>query len=418
MQNLTGLMLAVLLFGCTAPTETPSAVAVSPPTSIPTQIMTVNPSSTSTPVHISGFEECIATFGSWLLGTYPRQCLTKNGERFTEALEEGILFSRTYTNTASRERVRFITSTSDGGYLITGEADAGCWVLKLDSSLEKQWDASFEQKIRQKIQLYNIGFSCFLARQTPDDSYVIMGKGFDLYTGLFEELFFMITVDHDGNMASGQVIAEKAGKIPYLDQDGKLVRLTSIGTLAKVTETMEGDYIVVSKYSESSPDSSTHITKTDEKGNYVWDRNLCLDKNIQQTSEKKVVCSQNSYVWDVIQLQDGSFVITGVVFSDVWLLKAGVNGNVEWVREYEGSGYALLPLSDGGFLIAGDQHGDGALSKMDSEGSMQWSRTFGGIDSGDVFVGMEHGVNGEIIMMGSTGSNALWLLGLDITIVR
>ena len=418
LQNLTAVLLAALLFGCTAPTETPIALATFSPTPVPTQVPAVTTNSTPTPVLISSFEECNASFGSWLLGTYPRQCITKNGEIFIEALEEGIIFSRTYANTTLREKGRFITSTSDGGYLITGDADYGCWVLKLDASGEKEWESSFEQEIRQEIQLYDIGFSCFLARQTSDDGYAIMGKGFDLYSGLFKELFFLITLDRAGNLASGQVIAQKAGKIPYLAQDGKLVRLTSVGTLGQSTKTVDRGYIVVSKYLESSPESSTHITKTDEDGNYVWDRNLCLDKNIQQTTERQVVCSQNSYVWDVIQLQDGSFVITGVLFSGAWILKTDVDGNVEWIRKYEATGYALLPLLDGSFLIAGDQNGDGVLIKTDGDGIMQWSRTFRGMETGDGFVGMDYGIHGEITIMGSTGSNALWLLGLDSKIMK
>ena len=418
LQNLNRVLLAALLFGCTVPTESPITSATLPPTSVTTQVPTAPLISTPTPEHISRFEECIASSGSWLLGTYPRQCITKNGEIFIDALEEGIIFSRTYANTALREKGRFITSTSDGGYLIAGDANYGCWVLKLDASGEKEWESSFEEEIRKEVQLYDIGFSCFLARQTSDDGYVIMGKGFDLYTGLFKELFFLITLDRDGNMASGQVIAQKAGKTPSLAQDGRLVRLTSIGTLEQWTETADGSYIVVSKYPESSPESRTHITKTDEAGNYVWERNLCLDKNIQQTTEKKVVCSQNSYVRDVIQLQDGGFVMTGVLFAGDWLLKTDVDGNVEWIREYGATGYALLPLSGGGFLIAGDQNGDGVVIKMDSDGLVQWSRTFGGMGTSDGFVGMEYGINGEITMMGSMDAKALWLLGLDIKIMK
>lgn len=418
LQRWTGMTLAIVLFGCTAPTETPIALATSSPTSIPTQVPTLTLNPVATSVHISSFEECITAFGSWLQGTYPRQCITKNGEIFTEALEEGVIFSRTYGNTTIREKGRFITSTGDGGYLIVGDARYGCWVLKLDASREKEWEVFFEQELSQEFQLYSTGFSCLLARQTPDDGYVIIGKGYDTYSGLFQGPFFIITLDHEGNRVSGQVIAEKAGKIPYLDQDGNLIRLTSLGSLERVTESLDGGYIIVSKYSERSPESSTHMTKTDNNGKYVWDRNLCLDKNIQQAWEKKVVCSQNSYVWDVIQLQDGSFVITGVLFSGAWLLKTDVNGNVEWIREYGASGYALLPLSDGGSLIAGDQDGDGVLIKMDGEGNMQWSRTFGGIESGDGFTAMEQGLNSEITIMGSTGSNALWLLGLDSTIIK
>jgi hypothetical protein len=166
-----------------------------------------------------------------------------------------------------------------------------------------------------------------LARQTPGNSFVIMGQEYDSYSGIFQKSFFIITLDQEGSWVSGNVIAEKAGKIPYLDQDGNLIRLTSMGTSGRVTETLDAGYIIVSQYPDRSPDSRTHMTKTDENGNYVWDRNLCLDKNIQQILEKQIVCSQSSYVWDVIQLQDGSFVITGIK-NGAWSLKTDVNGNM------------------------------------------------------------------------------------------
>ncbi len=230
-------------------------------------------------------------------------------------------------------------------------------------------------------------------------------------------------LDQEGNWMSGQAIAKKAGKIPYLDHDGNLIHLTSMGTSGRVTETIDGGYIVVSEYPDRSSESRTHITKTDKSGNYVWDRNLCLDENIQQAEEKKIVCSHNSYtyVWDVIQLHDGSFVVAGVN-NGTWLLKTDVNGNVEWIRSYSrGAACALIQLSDGGFLIAVYLPGDGLLIKTDSEGNMRWSKTFAGSSNYDGFMGLEQGLNGEIIVIGqrsSAGWDKLWLLGLDSTMLE
>lgn len=420
LQRWTGVMLAIVLIGCTAPTETSIAPATPSQTPIPTQIPTVNQNPTPTPVKISSFEECYV--GGWIQNTYPRHCITNSGEIFTEALEKGVIYSRTYGSTTSHETGYFIASTRDGDYLITGQLNYGCWVLKLDASGEKEWESSFEQELRQELQLWNYDFRCLLARQTPDDDYVIIGMGYEEFRSS-QTPFFLIKLDHEGNWVSGQVIAEKAGKIPYLDQDGNLIRLTSIGTQGAVTEAIDGGYITVNQYPERSSDSSTHMSKTDKNGNYVWDRNLCLDKNIQQIEEKKIVCSHNSYnyIWDVIQLKDGSFVVTGVS-NGAWLLKTDVNGNVEWIRPYSaGAGCALIQMSDGGFLIAGYQHGDGMLIKTDSAGNMQWSKTFAGTGNYDIFRAMEQRPNGEITIMGNTsfsGTEDLWLVGLDSTLLK
>jgi hypothetical protein len=182
--------------------------------------------------------------------------------------------------------------------------------------------------------------------------------------------------------------------------------------------------MIVNEYPERSDDSRTHLTKTDKNGNYVWDINLCLDKNIQQAEAKKIVCSHNSYtyVWDVIQLKDGSFVVTGVS-NGAWLLKTDLDGNVEWIRPYSGgAGCALVELPDGGFLIAGFEHGDGFLIKTDSEGTMQWSKTFAGTGHYDMFLAMEQRPNSEITIVGRTQSSAgwdeLWLVGIDSKLLK
>lgn len=398
LKQLAGIALVIALTGCSAPTSTP-IVLITPYQTLtsaqeiltPTQFSIVASSLTPTPVKESG--------------------------------DEGIIFNKTYGGTTSHNNGRFITSTRDGGYLITGSVNSGCWILKLDASGEKEWESSFEQELRQEIHHDSTGFSCFLARQTPKDGYVIMGQEYDLYSGFFQESFFMMILDQEGNWMSGQAVAKKAGKIPYLDHDGNLIRLTSIGTSGSVTETIDGGYIVVSEYPDRSSESRTHITKTDKNGNYVWDRNLCLDENIQETEEKKIVCSHNSYtyVWDVIQLHDGSFVVTGVS-NGAWLLKTDINGNIEWIRSYSrGAGSALVQLPDGSFLIAVYLPGDGLLIKTDSEGTMKWSKTFAGTSNYDGFIGIEQGLNGEIIVIGrksSTGRNQLWLLGFDSTMLE
>jgi hypothetical protein len=417
LQRLTGVTLAMVLIGCTVSTGMPLALATSSPIPTSTQVPTVTPNATPTSVEITSFEECIAS-GALIQNTFPRQCLSNSGKIF----EEGLIFSKLYGTTTYQEG-RFITSTRDGGYLIAGSAN-GCWILNLDANGEKAWDSSFSQELSKEFQLENATFWCWLARQTPDDDYVAMGTAYDANFGQFRKPF-IITLDQQGNRISGQLITEKEGKTPYLDREGNLIWLTSLGIQRKVIETSDGGYIIVGKFEQSSPDSSTHMIKTDENGAYVWDKNLCLDKNIQQAWEEQIVCSYDT-VLDGIQLQDGSFVITGTT----WLLKTDSSGNVEWIRSYQqelGDGNALIQMPDGGFLIAGEKYvgqkkqRDGMLIKTDPVGNLQWLRTYGG-DKNDRFWAMEPAPNGEIIIMGSTESfgtgTYLWLLGIDSAILK
>jgi hypothetical protein len=415
-QRMWEIMLVVALVRCTPPT-TPVNLATPIPLSTSTKVSTVTPTPIPTVVEITSFEECIVS-GALIQDTFPRQCISNKGEIF----QEGLIFSKTY-GTANYDTGRFITSTLDGGYLITGDTN-GCWVLKLDALGEKEWESTFSQELNQEFELSNTGFVCWLAKQTPDGGYAIMGVGNDTFSGgMMKQTPFIITLDDAGKRLTGQLIVEKAGKIPYLNQAGKLIWLTSLGLRGKVFETIDGGYIIVGHFKQSSPDSNMHMVKTDQNGSYMWDKNLCLDKNISQTWEEEIVCSYD-YVVDVIQLQDGSFVMTGA-HKGAWLLKTDSTGNVKWIRSYQGElsgGEALIQMADDGFLIAGhkliDQKQiDGALVKTDHEGNLQWTRTTGG-EKTDWFIALLQAPNDEIIIMGWTesfgqGSSDIWLLAIE-----
>lgn len=414
LQCLHVVIIAIVIMGCTAPAGMPTALATPTPSPISTEVQTVTPHPTPTSVSISSFEECFA-LGYEIHNTYPRQCIRNNGEIFTEALDEGVIFSKTYDNQG-----RFITITRDGGYLIAGSS-TGCWILNLDAHGEKVWDSSFGQELSEEFQLSQIDFWCWMARQTPGGEYVAMGTAYDANFGQFRKPF-VITLDDQGHMMSGQVITEKQGKTPYLDRDGNLIWLTSMDMERKVIETSDGGYVIVGK-SPQDPEGSTHMIKTDKNGDYLWDRNLCLDKNIHQAWEEHIVCAY-SIVVDGIQLQDGSFVVIG----STWFLKTDPSGNLEWIRAYQRkyfNGQAVIQLPDNGFLIAGDiyvdqeKQTDGMLTKTDPTGNLQWLRTYGG-NQDDRFTAMEQRPNGEIIILGSTEAFGArtWLLGIDSGTLR
>lgn len=400
-QLAKAIILVMILVGCSS-SKISVAPTILPLTTTPTQVSTVPPNPIPTTVNIS----------------------SSDSETVTGALDEGIVFSKTYGNTTSQTGF-YITSTRDGGHLIAGSAN-GCWMLKLDTNGVTVWDSSFNEELGVEFQLEGASFWCWLARQTPDGGYVAMGTGYDANFGQYRKNF-IITLGQQGDLVSSQLIAEKGTKTPYLDKDGNLIWLTSFGIPREVRETLDGGYIIVGHFEQSSPDSNMHMIKTDENGAYIWDKNLCQDKNIHQAWEEEVVCSYN-YVRDVIQLQDGSFVMTGVD-NGAWLLKTDPNGNIEWVRSYEresSGGYAIIQMSDGGFLVASEKYvdqkqKDGMLIKTDSEGNLQWSRFFGG-DKDDSFMAMEQRLNGEIIIMGRTESfdagTYLWLLGIDSGVLK
>ena len=119
----------------------------------------------------------------------------------------------------------------------------------------------------------------------------------------------------------------------------------------------------------------------------------------------------------MIQTSDGGYAITGVADSMVILLKADVNGTLQWSKTFgledsETYGYSLRQTSDGGgYAIAGyvydttdDHSSDVCLIKTDKNGALQWNKTYGG--SGDqTAYSMILTPNGEYVIAGSTTTN-------------
>ncbi len=157
---------------------------------------------------------------------------------------------------------------------------------------------------------------------------------------------------------------------------------------------------------------------------------------------------------DLVQTADGGFMVLGETNStdggvttgfggtkDIWLLKLGAGGNLEWQKRYGGSGLDIGNhieiTTDGGYLIAassssndGDirgNHGtggytDGVLMKINATGIVQWSKCFGGTKNEELFdieiingttylAGFANSIDGDIPP--NQKNYDVWLMALD-----
>ncbi|MBN1575837.1 MAG: InlB B-repeat-containing protein [Chitinispirillaceae bacterium] len=148
----------------------------------------------------------------------------------------------------------------------------------------------------------------------------------------------------------------------------------------------------------------------------------------------------------VLQTPDGGFVIAGSTSSfssggsDVYLIKATADGDIQWTRTFGGDsgdgGCSMQQTSDGGYIIAGYTLSSGAgesdvyLIKTDADGNAVWTKTFGGasggiyddygnsvqqiFDGGFVIAGLtsflRHGPSGPdfFLIKTDTDGNAVW----------
>ncbi|MDX1435608.1 MAG: hypothetical protein R3335_02275 [Anaerolineales bacterium] len=182
-------------------------------------------------------------------------------------------------------------------------------------------------------------------------------------------------------------------------------------------QTQDGGYAVVG-YS-SSPGAASedvYLVRTDSHGEMIWSRTYGgpgIDNG-----------------WDLIETEDGSFLITGFTDStgaglmDIYLLRTDRDGNLLWERTYGGPGdeygWAMTATTDGNYVLAGQTTSfgagleDGFLVKVSPEGDQLWSQTFGG-EAEDRLFSIDRSADGGFILTGTTrsfgpGSRNLYLV--------
>lgn len=119
--------------------------------------------------------------------------------------------------------------------------------------------------------------------------------------------------------------------------------------------------------------------------------------------------------YDVVQLEDGDFIVTGRTYmrhtgsKDILLMRTDSEGKQRWVKTYGGvfedEGYSVAPTQDGGFIITGYTESYSAgfydiyLIKTDAQGNQQWSKSLGGegYDYGQEVIECE---NGDFVVVG------------------
>src|SRR3989338_1942922 len=142
--------------------------------------------------------------------------------------------------------------------------------------------------------------------------------------------------------------------------------------------------------------------------------------------------------WDVAesvqQTREGGYIVAGSTKSfgagkdDVWVLKLGPDGTIEWQKTYGGTSSdwanSVQQTSDGGYIVAGGTESFGAgdsdvwVLKLIPDGGIEWQKAYGGTSS-DWASSVQQTSDGGYVVAGGTksfgaGKADVWVLKLRV----
>jgi len=276
--------------------------------------------------------------------------------------------------------------------------------------------------------------------KTSDGGYVLVGysRSDNCFTGSnggFHD-YYILKVDAQGN----EIWCQNFG-YPGSDQAQNII------------ETREGDLMVTGFFDVSASggqgnDDRENAGTLHGVGEY-W--GIKLDADGQFFWKRYFGGSNNDRSYNVMQTNDGGFVIIGASESDdfditdsrgsydYWGVKLSAEGDLEWTRSFGGSeidiAYDIATTLDGNFLIVGDArsndqdvstnygNADIWLVAIDPQGNLIWEKSLGGsmFDSAKDLLPMNNNLycvtgssrSNDVDVTTNNGENDAWTVVVD-----
>ncbi|MFX0088007.1 MAG: hypothetical protein ACFFAU_20305 [Candidatus Hodarchaeota archaeon] len=185
-----------------------------------------------------------------------------------------------------------------------------------------------------------------------------------------------------------------------------------IGYFESMIQTLDGGYAITATVGEE-PNADILLMKVNGTGHQEWNKSY----------SRKALDREAS----IIQLANGSFVIAGTSgsewhYTDIWLIKTDVNGEVIWNTTY-GESLAreendiIIQTIDGGFVVLGGKESllypasDVWVIKIDVNGQLEWETLIGKAQESDWAINIFQTAAGDFVIAGNT-EGKMWLLKL------
>ena len=278
-----------------------------------------------------------------------------------------------------------ISEAGDGGYILTGMTESygagNCdiWLLMIDSNGSRVWDKPFGGPgidVGAEVQ------------RTSDGGYII--AGYTTSSGAGGKDAVLVKTNPNGDAEWMRTFGGRGDDVA-----------------SSVREANDGGYIFAgSTDSHGIGKGDLWLVKTDQSGVEEWNRTFGGPGDDEGLA--------------MLEAEDGGYLIAGRTDSygsggyDGWLIKTDHEGAIEWERTFGGSkqdGFTSIETArDGGYVICGFSNSFGAgdydvwLIKVGSEGNLEWSTTFGG-SAGDFGNSVRGSDDGGYIVSGWTSQS-------------
>lgn len=252
----------------------------------------------------------------------------------------------------SVEKANFIEPISDGGYIVAaysasteGQVSGNhggydCWIIKLNSVGEIEWQKSLGGSLQ------DIAYSI---HKTTDGGYIVAA---DTYSNDGD------VTDYKGEMDYWIIKLNKYGNIQWQKTLGGSLRESP----NPVVQTPDGGFMIAGhSKSNDGQVSGNHgyydawVVKLSSSGSIIW--------------KKTYGGSNDDLIYDMVKTPQNEYLVLGKTYStdgdvsgyhgmgDMWLIKINSSGNLIWQKAMGGSsiesGGAVRCTPDGGIILSG-----------------------------------------------------------------
>lgn len=313
------------------------------------------------------------------------------------------------------ERGQSITNTSDGGVVITGVTNSrngdfyemnpvwgDVFVIKLDKDGNVLWRRTFGGTGSEEGHFIST---------TPDGGILITGETYSNDGSFWNEEsylkdkdIFVIKLDKDGKSEWNKIFggtSEDIGESLTTTSDGGIL-------ITGMTYSNDGDFKWMNKGKMDRMNTDIFVIRLDKNGNVLWKKTFGgsereSGQSITTTSDGRILITgwTDSY--------DGDFEGKKKYSRDIFVINLDKSGSILWKNVGLGchDSRSITTTSNGSVLITGGESDSGSdifVIKLDKDGKVLWKKVFGGKGK-DGGYSITTSLDGSILITGETYSN-------------